>query len=58
MDERKVVRIEIEFEDGDIERATGEDATQIWKAIEQGFVFKHLHGLPYTGPKMQPVPKP
>ena len=55
MSKRKAVRIEVEYDDGLLERAEGEDAAQIWKAIEAGFVFKHIHGMPYLGPQMKTI---
>lgn len=51
----KVIRVEIEYENADIERATGKDATTIWDAICGGFAFKQIHGMPYSGPKMKLV---
>lgn len=58
MEERKIVRIEIEYEDGAIERATGDDANEIWRRIIGMIVFQHIHGMEYDGPKLQPVSKP
>ena len=55
MADKKVIRIEIEYDDGSMERATGKDATKIWSAIESGFVMRHIHGMPYDGPQMKPV---
>lgn len=55
--EKKVVRIELEYEDGELLRATGEDANIIWKAIQGGFVMQHIHGGSYTGPQMSKVSK-
>jgi len=53
--ERKVVRIEIEYDDGTIERATGDDASEIWRNVEGAFLMRHIHGMPYNGPKMKIV---
>jgi len=40
MSTKKAVRIEVEYEDGEITQATGEDASIIWKSIESNFVFQ------------------
>lgn len=58
MSSKKVIRIEMEYEDGEISRAVGEDASEIWKQIEGMIVMESIHGRPYTGPKMVPVAKP
>jgi hypothetical protein len=57
MPDKKVVRIEIEYEDGSGERAIGDDAEKIWQAINGGFVMNHIHGINYDGPQMKPVEK-
>lgn len=57
MNERKIVRVEIEYEDGEMERAVGNDAAEIWKAVSGAFAFKQIHGMPYSGPKMKVVSK-
>lgn len=55
MSERKVIRIEVEYDDGIVERAVGGDAEKIYSAINGAFFMRHIHGMPYKGPKMQPV---
>jgi hypothetical protein len=54
---KKVVRVEIEYEDGSEERAIGDDAEKIWQAIESGFLMNHIHGVSYDGPHLKPVEK-
>ena len=51
-------RIEVEWNDGRLERAEGDDAAEIWKAIEGGFVMNHIHGIDYSGPKMKVIKEP
>lgn len=58
MSELKAIRIEVEYEGGYLERATGDDAAQIWKAIEGAFAMQHIHGMGYKGPRMKPVTAP
>jgi hypothetical protein len=58
MSDKTVIRIEIEYSDGTLERATGEDANKIWAAIEGGFALQHIHGMTYTGPKLIAVERP
>lgn len=53
--DKKIVRIEIEYDNGDVERATGDDAAEIWRSIESAFVMQHIHGMTYGGPKLIPV---
>lgn len=55
MSEEKAVRIEVEWDNGRIERAEGEDAAKIWDAIQGGFVMGHIHGMTYSGPKMKVI---
>lgn len=43
MSDAKAIRVEVEYDDGVLERATGEEATEIWRH--------------YSGPKLKPVPK-
>ena len=54
---KKVVRIETEFDDGEIIRATGDKAETIWQAIQGRFLMEHIHGRPYQGPQMETVQK-
>lgn len=58
MSERKVVRIEIEYEDGEIRGASGEVATQIWKWISGLEIMNYIHGAEYRGPKMEQLRAP
>ena len=55
MSDEKAVRIEVEWDNGRIERAEGDDAAKIWDAIQGGFVMNHIHGMDYKGPKMKIV---
>ena len=55
MNDERAVRIEVEWDNGRIERAEGEDATTIWRAIQGGFAMNQLHGMPYNGPKMKVI---
>ena len=57
MKTKEIVRLEIEYSDGSIERAIGKDAAEIWKRIEGMIVLSSIHGMPYTGPKLQLVEK-
>lgn len=51
----KAVRIEIEYEDGCIERAEGDDANEIVKSMGDAFAFRQNHGITYRGPQMRLV---
>lgn len=56
MSERpKCVRIEMEYDDGSLYRATGEDAQKIKASIDSAFVMEAIHGAEYRGPQMQKV---
>lgn len=55
MEEKKVTRIEIEYEDGEIIRATGNEADEISKAWNAAMFMEHVHGRPYNGPVMKSV---
>jgi hypothetical protein len=49
------VRIEMEFADGCVIRATGDDAEAIRKWMDSAAMLQHVHGMGYTGPTMQKV---
>lgn len=57
-DPTKAIRIEVEWDDGRLERAEGDDAAKIWDAINNGFMMQHIHGMPYSGPKMKVIREP
>jgi hypothetical protein len=48
----KVIRIEVEYADGSVEWATGDDAHRIWSGLMNGLVIAHQHGSIYFGPKL------
>ena len=50
-----VVRVEIEYDNGDIERATGVEAAEIWRYLNSGQLMNYIHGAVYTGPKLKLV---
>jgi hypothetical protein len=53
---RSVVRIELEFDDGEIRRAEGEDAELIWGAHSDALTLTLQRlGRHYEGPVMQIV---
>lgn len=49
----KINKIEVHHSDGVIEEAEGDDANAIFRAWEDGLVFKAIHGFHYKGPKMK-----
>jgi hypothetical protein len=51
----RAVRIEVEYSDGVVERAVGDDAAEIWRAIQSSFTLQYIHGMTYNGPKLQRV---
>ena len=55
MSEPRCIRIEMEYDNGDVYRATGEDAVTIRKWMESDELMQHIHGEPYTGPQMKLV---
>lgn len=55
MSEKKAVRVEVEWDDGTLERATGKDAAVIWDKIASAIVMDAIHGRPYNGPQLKPV---
>ena len=52
---KKAVRIEAEFDDGELIRATGENAATLWDSIQGAFAMEHIHGRPYQGPQLETV---
>ena len=53
---RSVIRIELEFDDGEIRRAEGEDAEVIWNAYSDALTMTLARlGRHYEGPVMQVV---
>lgn len=53
MEDAKVVRIEVEYSNGEIREANGEDAAKImdwWQASE---AMQYIHGARYTGPVLK-----
>src|SRR5579864_9526164 len=55
MNEPKAIRIQVEYDDGHLERAEGEDAPKIWTALSSALAVAHVHGVPYVGPKLKEV---
>lgn len=51
----KCVRIEYEYEDGRVYRATGDDAEAICKHYRSCEVMDAIHGGHYSGPQLQLV---
>ncbi len=51
----KAVRIEIEYEDGTIKRAIGDDADAICQWQIDAVMFQGNHGILYNGPVMQEI---
>jgi hypothetical protein len=54
---RKVIRMELEWDDGEIQQAVGDDADAIWKDITDGYTFRYIHGMPYKGPMLKTIRK-
>ena len=52
------VRIEMEFSDGELLRAVGDDAEQIRKWIDGATVMGNIHGMGYKGPTMKQIAPP
>lgn len=52
---QRVIRIEIEYEDGRIFGASGSDAAVIWWVIDAACMHFALHGADYQGPYLQPL---
>jgi hypothetical protein len=53
---REIVRVEIEYDDGEVMRAIGEDAAAIWAAYGKALDFYlDRQKRPYTGPVMKSV---
>lgn len=55
--EKKCVRIELEYDNGEIWRATGEDAQKIRENLDSQTVMMWIHGMPYSGPTLKLVEK-
>jgi hypothetical protein len=55
MSERTAIRIEVEYDDGYLERAIGDDAQTIMDAIASAMTMNYIHGSSYNGPTMKPV---
>jgi hypothetical protein len=51
----KVVRVEVEYESGLIESATGDDADAIWVGMIDAIVFLANRGMVYRGPQMKVI---
>lgn len=47
MEKPKMIKIELEFDDGRIQRMTGEDANKWLEAVSDQAVFCHVHGVPF-----------
>ena len=52
---KKAVRIEIEYEDGEIRQAINDDAAAILAHWNECEIMEHVHGRPYNGPTMQVI---
>ena len=55
MSEKQAIRIEIEYDNGEIWRAEGADAEKILAHWQGGEVMAHIHGAVYAGPSMVKV---
>jgi hypothetical protein len=55
MSDQKIVRIEVHYEDGRKFYADGDEANQVWCALESSIVMEAIHGRPYTGPQLKEV---
>jgi hypothetical protein len=51
------VRIEIEYEDGEVVWATGTDAFEVMSYLNTGQMMSATHGMEYKGPTLKPKPK-
>lgn len=49
------IKIEIEYDNGEVWRATGEDAVAILQSWQSAQVMEYIHGRPYSGPVMKKV---
>lgn len=61
MTNHKCIRIEFEYDDGELWRTEGEDAETIRQQIDDQAVMRTIHGRPYKGPFLKLVceePKP
>lgn len=52
MKDKAAIRIEIEYDNGEIWRTEGEDAQRILQHWQGGEVMAHIHGARYTGPTL------
>jgi hypothetical protein len=53
---RAITRVEIEYDDGEVRRADGDDADAIWRAYGNAMEFYlHLQRRHYDGPVMRVV---
>ena len=57
MSDAKVKKIRLEYEDGSVREAKGEDADKIWKHIQGTEDFWFIHGFVYDGPCMKEIKK-
>jgi len=46
-DDKKIVRVELEYDDGSIHRLTGDDAEKWLEAANGQAVMSHIHGMPF-----------
>lgn len=53
---KKIVRIEVEDEDGRVTWATGDDAEKIWAYMNSALFHMANHGSRFNGPFLQPKP--
>ena len=53
----KCIRIEMEYDNGDLYRAEGEDAEEIRKAIVAAQILEAVHGREWRGPQLKKVEK-
>jgi hypothetical protein len=58
MPEPRVVRVEIEYDNGDVYRASKEDAAELWDTLMGGIALAGHHGTGYGGPQLEKVEKP
>ena len=53
----KCIRIEFEYENGEVYRAEGDVAEEVRKQLDSQAVFMWTHGMEYNGPGLRLVEK-